>query len=453
VALSSTAPSRTGTTSAVLVLCLVQFVDVLGVTSAVVAIPSMLRGVGASGWWAGPLATAYAMFFGGLLVLGARVGHKYGHRRLLIIGLVLFALAGAIGSLADAGWQLVLARAVQGTASALSVPAALSLLLATASEPAARGRALALWSAAGAAAGASGLFLGGFLTDSLGWRSVFWVNVPVAVLLGAGVLLWVRARPERDRVLSVDAVGALLLTGSVMALVLGAALLERPGSRSVGGLAVAAGLVLGALLATWLFRSAAPIVPLSTLGQPRLAAGSLGSFVNTAATSSTAVLLAIHLQDVAGLSAFEAGLLLLPLSLSVIPGATVAGTCTRRWGARRTIVLGLAVLALGNMVVALTIDVVPGAAVGLALLGFGLGLSSVACNDLGTSVAPEHVSTATGILNTAAQLGTALGVAALVLVASAGRPDDSAGTAHATMLAAAIAVASLLAISRWRTAS
>lgn len=105
------------------------------------------------------------------------------------------------------------------------------------------------------------------------------------------------------------------------------------------------------------------------------------------------------------------------------------------------------------MVVALTLDVVPGAAVGLALLGFGLGLSSVACNDLGTSVAAEHVSTATGILNTAAQLGTALGVAALVLVASAGRPDDSAGTAHATMLAAAIAVISLLAISRWRIAS
>ena len=400
-------PAHTGTAAAVVVLCLVQFVDVLGVTSAVVAIPSMIRGVDASASWAGPLATAYAMFFGGLLVLGARLGHKYGHRRALMVGLVVFALAGGLGSVAQTGWQLVLARAVQGAASAFSVPAALSLLLASAPETRARARALGLWSAAGAAAGASGLFLGGFLTDTLGWRSVFWVNLPLAILLGTGVVLWVHARPDRDPSLSLDVVGAVLLTGSVMALVLGAALLEQPETRALGGFAIAAGLAAGGLLASWLFRSRAPILPVPTLRQPRLAAGSLGSFVNTAATSSTAVLLALYMQEAGGLTAFQVGLLLLPLSLSVIPGSTVAGACIRRSGARRTIVLGLILIALGNVVVGLTLEVVAGTIVGLVLLGSGLGISSVACNDLGTALSSEHVSTATGILNTSAQLGTA----------------------------------------------
>ncbi|MCU7728516.1 MFS transporter [Actinoplanes sp. KI2] len=443
--------TRTRAAWALLVLCLVQFVDVMGVTSAVVAIPSIIRGVHASGALAAPLATAYAMFFGGLLVLGARLAHKYGHRRLLVAGLVVFAVAGGIGWAARYGWQLVLARSVQGTASALTVPAALSLLLATASRADQRARALGWWSAAGAAAGASGLFLGGYLTDTVGWRAVFWVNIPVALLLGAGVIVSVHARPQADRSRYIDVVGALLLTASVMAMVFGAALLQEPAHRAAGASAVAAGVLLAGLLVLRLARSKDPILPLGALRQPRLAAGSLGSFVNTAATSSTAVLLTIHAQETAGLSALQAGLMLLPLSLSVVPGSVLAGPIMRRWGARRTIVLGLALLALGNAVVALTLDVVAGTVTGLALLGYGLGTSSVACNDLGTKVPQEHVSTATGVLNTAAQLGTALGVAALILVASAEPAAGGRGSVIAMLIAAAGAVAALAAISRRRS--
>jgi MFS family permease len=440
--------SRTRAGRAVAVLCLVQFVDVMGVTSAVVAIPSMIRGVHASGALAAPLATAYAMFFGGLLVLGARLAHKYGHRRLLVAGLVVFAVAGGIGWAAKDGWQLVLARSVQGTASALTVPAALGLLLATASRADQRARALGWWSAAGAAAGASGLFLGGYLTDTLGWRAVFWVNIPVAILLGAGVIAWVHARPQVDRSRFIDVIGALLLTASVMAMVFGAALLQEPARRTSGALAVAAGALLAGLLVVWLARSSDPILPLPALRQPRLAAGSLGSFVNTAATSSTAVLLTIHVQEAAGLSALQAGLMLLPLSFSVIPGSILAGPVIRRWGARRTIVLGLFLLALGNAVVALALDAVAGTVIGLALLGYGLGTSSVACNDLGTKVPREHVTTATGVLNTAAQLGTALGVATLILVAAAEPGPGGRGSVIAMLLAAAGTVVGLAAISR-----
>jgi len=445
--------SRSRVGLALLMLCLVQFVDVMGVTSAVVAIPSIIRGVGASGALAAPLATAYAMFFGGLLVLGARLAQKLGHRRLLVAGLAVFAVAGGIGWAAGDGWQLVLARSVQGAASALTVPAALSLLLATAVRDDQRARALGWWSAAGAAAGASGLFLGGYLTDTLGWRAVFWINIPVAILLGAGVVVWVHARPPRDRSTSIDAVGALLLTTSVMAIVFGAALVQEPAHRTSGAVLVGSGALLAALLVRWLARSRNPIVPPAALRQPRLAAGSLGSFLNTAATSSTAVLLTIHVQEAAGLSALQAGLLLLPLSLSVIPGSVLAGPVTRRWGARRTAVLGLLLLAVGNTVVALTLDVVAGTVIGLTLLGYGLGTSSVACNDLGTKVPPEHVSTATGVLNTAAQLGTALGVAALFLVASAEPAPAGRGPMIALLLAAVAATLGLVAIGRWRSAS
>ncbi|WP_433380164.1 MFS transporter [Actinoplanes sp. CA-142083] len=433
---------------------MVQFVDVMGVTSAVVAIPSMIRAVHGSDALAAPLATAYAMFFGGLLVLGARLAQKFGHRRLLMAGLAVFAVAGVIGWAGNHGWQLVLARSVQGTASALTVPAALSLLLATASRADHRARALGWWSAAGAAAGASGLFLGGYLTDTVGWRAVFWVNIPVAILLGAGVIVWVRSQPETDRSSSIDVIGALLLTASVMAMVFGAALLQEPAHRMVGALAVAAGVLLAGLLFVRLARHREPIVPLSALRQPRLVACSLGSFINTAVTSSTAVLLTLHLQEAAGQSALQAGLMLLPLSVSVVVGSVLAGPVTHRWGNRQTIMLGLFLLALGNVVVALTLDMVAGTVIGLALLGYGLGTSSVGCNDLGTKVPREHVSMATGVLNTAAQLGTALGVAALILVASSAEPAGGGrGPVIAILLAAAVAVVGLASIGRWRSAS
>jgi MFS family permease len=149
----------------------------------------------------------------------------------------------------------------------------------------------------------------------------------------------------------------------------------------------------------------------------------------------------------------QAGLMLLPLSLCVIAGSALAGPVARRQGDRRTIVAGLLLLAVGNVVVALTLDVAGGTLAGLALLGCGLGMSSVACNDLGTKVPQEHVSTATGVLNTAAQLGTALGVAALILVASAEGAGGGRGPGIAMLLAAAGAAAGLVAIGRWRSAS
>ncbi|GAB3075097.1 MFS transporter [Pedococcus soli] len=442
------------------VLCLVQFVDVLGVTAAIVAIPSMLEGVGAGDAATGPIATAYAMFFGGLLVVGARLGHRYGHVRVLLAGLSVFAVAGALGAVAGEARQLVVARAAQGTASALTVPAALSLLLASASDAGERSRALGLWSAAGAAAGASGLFVGGLFTQLLGWRSIFWVNAPLAAGLAVGVLLWVKVRPVQDRTASLDLVGALLLVTSVMGLVLGTALVQDPDQRGRGLGVVGAGVVLGAALAVWLRRARQPLVEPSALRRPRLRLGTLGSFVNTATTSSTAVLLTLHLQRRLGFSAFEAGLTLLCLSLAVVVGSTTAPRLVRSGGPRRPAVLGLGLLALGNLVTAATIiggggstgGTLAGTVTGLLLLGAGLGLSSVACNDIGTDLPEDEVTAATGVLNTGAQLGSAIGVAVLLLLASPGTYGAVPADAVAVLVAGATALVAARVVSRWRLA-
>ena len=442
-------------------LCLVQFVDVLGVTAAIIAIPSMLEGVGASDAAAGPIATAYAMFFGGLLVVGARLGHRYGHVRILLSGLLVFAVGGAVGALAAQAWQLVLARAVQGAASALTVPAALSLLLAAASAGGERARALGLWSAAGAAAGASGLFVGGLLTELLGWRAIFWVNAPLAVGLACGVRYAVHARPVRDPTASLDVVGALLLVASVMAVVLGAALVQGGGSPLLTLVVVLGGAALGVLLVVWLRRARAPLVPLSALRTPRLLAGALGSFVNTAASSSTAVLLTLHLQRRQGFTAFGAGLTLLALSLAVVVGSTAAPRLARDRGPRRSAVIGLGAMAVGNVAVAATLAAadaarahwtVAGTVVGLVFLGAGLGSSSVAFNDIGTDLPEHEVATATGVLNTGAQLGTALGVAVLLLVASPGTYGSVPAEPVAVLLAALATATAASVVARGRFA-
>jgi MFS family permease len=162
-------PARAGVGLRLAALCGVQFVDVLGVTSAVTAIPGMLAGVSAPAAATPLVATEYAMFFGGLLVLGARLGDRYGHRRVLLAGTVVFTVAGLVGAAAQEVVQLVAARGLQGVGAAVGVPCAPRLLLEAPPEAAGRRRALAAWSATGAAAGALGFLVGGVLTGLLGW--------------------------------------------------------------------------------------------------------------------------------------------------------------------------------------------------------------------------------------------------------------------------------------------
>jgi MFS family permease len=412
-------------------LCTVQFVDVLGGTVVITALPRMLSDLGASQSASGLVITAYAMFFGGLLVLGARCGDRFGHRLVLQTGIVLFGLASLLAALAPAVPVLVLARSLQGAAAALSVPAALRLLTAVATDPDVRRRSLALWSASGAAAGASGFVLGGVVTQWASWRLVFWLMAGLAVLLVLAVRRAVPAgagNPSQR----LDVLGASLLTGSVMALVVGAAALEA--AFLAGVLLVVAGVALVPVFVAVERRAPVPLLPGAAVRNRNLRIGAAGSFLNTATTSSAATLVTLHLQEVDRLSSIAAGLLLLPFSLAVVLGAAVAARLPRL-----LLPLGLVLIAAGTLALVPFGGAAPAVPFCVALSGAGIGLSSVGATATGTDVPSPLQGVASGVLNTAAQLGTALGVAAILLVAAlTGGPSGPAAGAAAGWTAAGL---------------
>jgi predicted MFS family arabinose efflux permease len=292
------------------------------------------------------------------------------------------------------------------------------------------------------------------LSDLTGWRSLFWLNVPLAAVL------WLAVRhrvPELPPVRGgrLDLRGAVLLAGGVAALVLGASALEQAGSRTRGALlALAGGTVLAAFAATQR-RASDPLLPPAAARLGRLRTGAATAFLNTATTSSVATLATLHLQEDRGFGPTATGALLLPFSVCVVLGATLAAPALRRRPPRTVAGLGLAAIGAGNAVLLAAALSPAWIGVGMAVAGAGIGLSSVASTALGTDVPEALQAAASGVLNTAAQLGTALGVAAVLLVArstaDAGLPLD--GTPLGWAVAAAVAVtAAAVLLGRRRAA-
>jgi hypothetical protein len=269
------------------------------------------------------------------------------------------------------------------------------------------------------------------------------VNVPVAIVLVTGVLLTIRpaaSGPDRPRL---DLAGAALLTGAVMAVIVGASLVENPAGLLLAG----AGLAAGFLFVVHQRRAGSPLVPRAAFASVPLRTGTWVSFVNTATTTSTGVLATLLLQEERGVSAVRAGLTLVPFSLAVIVGSALSKPLGARLRPNRLAAAGLAGIAMGNLLLAVTEGAGVAAIVtGVSLAGTGLGVASVAATAIGTDV-PESLSgTASGVLNTGAQLGSAIGVAALLLLASAvGRPG--AGTAVAWAATAGIALTAGLVLT------
>src|SRR6201997_2924974 len=206
-------------------LCLVQFVDVLGVTVMVTALPAMLADLRASADAAGLISTGYAMFFGGLLMLGARLGDRFGHRRIILTGLAIFTVAAVVGATAASVVGLTAARCLQGAAAALSVPPALRLLTTITSDGPQRERAIAGWSASGAAAGASGFVVGGGVTYLGGWRGGFLGYVAVAWLLAVAIRRSVPSDQSADASVRLSVPSVPAFTTAVMAFVVATTLL------------------------------------------------------------------------------------------------------------------------------------------------------------------------------------------------------------------------------------
>ncbi len=403
---------------AIAVLCLVQFVDVLGVTEVLTAAPQMLHSVSAGSGAAAAVLTAYAMCFGGLLMVGARLGDRFGHRRVLLCGIVLFAAGSLSAATAGSVPALVAGRCIQGAAAAISVPASLRLLIAATPAAADRRAAMAAWSAAGAAAGASGFVVGGAITQLAGWRVMFWINLPLAVFIAGSVLRLVASRRTGGGP-GLDLPGGLLFSAGVAGLVLGGALFQPPGRPGLGGCALAGGVgLLGA--AAWVERRAPhPLIPRQALRLHRLRTGAGAAFLNTATTSSVTAIATLDLQRVQHLSPGAAALRFLPLSFGGMAGAALAASALHRLPAARTITLGLLLIGLADAGLIGLHRAGWFMSLPIAMAGVGLGLSSVAANAVGTDVGASMQAAAAGALNTAAQIGTALGVAALLLLSSA----------------------------------
>lgn len=411
-------PGRRSASLAVTALCLVQFIDVLGVTVVVTALPAMLASLYASAASSTLVATGYAMFFGGLLMLGARLGDRFGHRRTILAGLAVLAVGGVVAATASSVAALTAGRCLQGAAAAASVPSALRLLTTVTPEGPERRRAIAAWSAAGAAAGASGFVVGGVVTDLASWRFVFWAYLPIAAGLAAAIAGSVPGDADDGPATSLNLGGSALFTAAVMAFVVGTTVITRPAGRVAGGLLLATCAVLLTGFLAVDRRAAAPLLPGPLTRGRALRQGALGSFLNTAVTSSVVTLVTLYLQNTLHRTPLEAAATLVPFSLLVIVGSAGSAELLRRLAPPRVVAAGLLIIAAADAALIVGSSSVWAVPVCAAAAGLGIGLSSVAATGLGTEVSERWRGSASGIINTAAQLGTALGTAVLLLIAA-----------------------------------
>jgi MFS family permease len=437
----------------------VQLVDVLVVTSLTPAIPRMLASTDASQGATTMLAAATAMAFAGLLLLGARLGDRFGHRRVLLAGMLIFAAASAAGATADGIAQLVIARVGQGTAAALCLPAAMWALLGVSEERRRRRTALAGWSACGAAAGILGYVVGGGLTQALSWHWVFWINLPIAALLLIGILAVVPP-DAADRGVRLDVRGAVYLTAAVMSLVGGASILEGE-HWLAAAVALAAGCGLGWLFVRQQRRAAHPLIPESSRHDRNLRTGVVVSFINTATSSGIGILVILLLQNDLGIAPARASLIMMPFSAAVVIGSLASRLPSMAEGSIRPMVLGLGGIGLGALTLAVSPETVLPIVAGLAIAGAGLGLSSVGATSIGTGSSAADVAgdgpgdetrsrissddnSAVGLLNTSAQLGNALGVAALLGVSAL----PHSGPAFCFLVVAVVGLLSAVVVGR-----
>ena len=414
-----------------ILLCVAQFVDVLDINAVVVALPTIGRELGFAPEDLQWVVTAYVLFFGGFLLLAGRLADLLGRRRMFVAGLALFAASSLLCGLAWSPFALVAFRAIQGLGAAILAPAALSIIATTFREGRERNLAMGVWTAVAAGGGAAGLVVGGLLTDALGWEWIFFVNVPLGAAGVALSFVLLEADGGRRAALRLDLLGAMTVTAGLVLLVYGLTRAEEAGFGSP--LALGSVVAALALLAAFLFierSAAAPLVPLRVFRNRDLSGSALVAFTNTATTSPVGVLMVLYLQDVLAYSPTLAGLLGLPLSLSVVAGSFLGSRLIGILGARSTMALGLVgICAATLLVTGISADGgLPFVIANATLSGLALGCSAVASTTCGTSaVGDEERGLASGLLNSCAQVGTALGLAVLFAVASSRTDAISAG--------------------------
>jgi EmrB/QacA subfamily drug resistance transporter len=408
---------------ALVLLCMAQFVVVLDAAIVNVALPSIQRDLHFSQQDLQWVVNAYVLTFGGFLLLGGRAADLLGRRRVFIAGLVLFSLASLAGGFATSEGVLIGARAVQGLGAAILSPAALSIVVTMFREGAERNKALGAWGAVAGSGGAAGVLLGGVLTDTLGWQWVLFVNVPIGIIaaLLAPVLLAESRREGAER--NYDVAGAITSTAGLVVLVYAVVKAVDNGwgsASTLGLLGVSAVLLLAfAVIET---RARQPLVPFRVFRIGSVAGANITGILMGAALFSMFFFISLYMQQILGFSALEAGLAYLPLAGSIIVAAGVASQLVNRLGAQRVLVGGLLLVAAGLVwfsQVSVGGSYVEDVLFPSLLAGWGLGFAFVPVTIASQAgIGQSDAGLASGLINTAQQVGGALGLAVLATVAN-----------------------------------
>jgi EmrB/QacA subfamily drug resistance transporter len=410
------------TTWILLLVCVVQFMDVVDAAILNVALPSIERSLDFTQQSLQWVISGYLVSYGGFLLLGGRASDLLGRRRMLVTGTSLFAVFSLAGALAPSSETLVMARIAQGVGAALMAPAGLSILMTT-FHGTARNRALGVWAAMSGLGAAAGIFFGGVLTETAGWRSVLLVNVPICVAMVVTALRLLARDDLEGREGRFDLGGAVLVTAAML---LGLhALIEAPvrgwaTARTIGEL-VTAGILLLAFVANEV-RVAHPLFPLSLLRIRGIAAADLIQLAAFGGFTGSFFFLTLYMQNVLRFSPIQGGAAYLPVTAVVVITAGICSVLVGRIGTRPIIVVS-ALVASGGMFLlseisvdgTYTSDLLPG----LLVMGVGVGALLVTVTGAANAGVPrDQAGLAAGLLNTSQQLGTALAIAVFSALAT-----------------------------------
>src|ERR671939_1129 len=409
--------------TALILLCVAQFVVVLDASIVNVALPSIGKGLDFSEADLPWVVNAYVIAFGGFLLLGGRAADLLGRRRVFMAGLLVVAVASLAAGFAVNQGQLIAARAAQGLGAAIISPSALSIVTTLFRDGAERNKALGAWGAVAGSAGAAGVLLGGILTDGLGWEWVLWVNVPVAsiaLLLTPGLLPESRSESATRHF---DAAGAISVTAGLSVLAYGLLDASSAGwgsTKIVGLLALSVGLIVAFALIE--LRSKAPLVPFRIFRLRTLTGANVVGILLGASLFSMFFFISLYMQQVLGYSPIHAGLSYLPLALTIIVAAGLGGQFVTRFGFKPILAAGLLLVALGlawfsrvSVGGGFITDILGPSLLAAIGLGFGFVTSTIAAV---SGVEEREQGLASGLINTSQQIGGALGLAVLSTIAT-----------------------------------
>ena len=430
---------------ALVVISAAQLMIILDATIVNVALPTIHKSLHFSTGNLEWLITAYSLTFGGLLLFGGRTGDLFGKRRMFMFGIALFTISSLLGGLATNDVWLIVTRGFQGVGAAIASPTALSLIATNFSEGPERNRAMGVYAAMSGGGGAVGLLLGGILTDLVSWRWIFFVNVPIGALV---LFLAPRALNESDTTSGrLDMPGAVTATGGMLSLVYGVSNAADHSWSSLGTVVpLALAVVLLASFGLIETRTARPLMPLHIFAnRNRSGAYAMMLCIGTAVFSMF-FFLTQFLQNILGWSPIKTGVGFLPMTAGIVIAATISSRLVGRIGIRLPLLIGPAGAVVG-LTLLTRLKVTSGYVdlIGpLVIIALGMGLAFVPLTLTAVSgVKPHETGLASALLNTAQQVGGALGLAILATIAIDATKNQLAGVAgphgHVSATASAIA--------------